>query len=345
MTSPISIAWFRQDLRLADNPALRAAAEAGRVLPVYILDDTSAGEWRRGAASRAWLHQSLRSLDHSLDGQLRCFVGDAEEIITRLVRSLPVSAVYWNRGYEPWRRQRDSRIKQRLTDAGLDCRSFNASLLWEPWKSKRTAAAPTGYLHPSGKRAVCGRDRQRRHYRRPSGSNCLPKPCPTPALRTSSVCCLRSDGMRRCWPTGRSARPAPRTDWTRFCDSMIGDYQRQRDLPAQAGTSRLSPHLHFGELSPRQAWHRAEQARFEAGHDGVVGFSARAGLARVFLSPAVSLPGFARVELQSPLRRIRMARRTKTECAPGNAGKPVSRSSTRACASSGKPATCTIGCA
>ena len=68
MSADIAIAWFRQDLRLADNPALRAAAEHGRVLPVFILDDDNAGEWARGAASRAWLHQSLSSLDRSLDG-------------------------------------------------------------------------------------------------------------------------------------------------------------------------------------------------------------------------------------------------------------------------------------
>ena len=112
MATPIVIHWFRQDLRVSDNPAFLAAVKAGEVLPIYILDDINAGEHRMGAASRWWLHYSLASLDKSLDGKLCLFNGDAKEILLQLVNSHEVSAVHWNRCYEPWRMERDSRIKQ-----------------------------------------------------------------------------------------------------------------------------------------------------------------------------------------------------------------------------------------
>ena len=99
-----TVVWFRQDLRLADNPAFAAAAETGvPVLPVYILDDENAGEWRIGAASRWWLHQSLKSLDDSLDGRLVLLRGKADEILPQIVRDLNAGHIFWNRCYEPSR--------------------------------------------------------------------------------------------------------------------------------------------------------------------------------------------------------------------------------------------------
>ncbi|MGB5511788.1 MAG: deoxyribodipyrimidine photo-lyase, partial [Woeseiaceae bacterium] len=110
--SPL-IVWFRQDLRLEDNPALTAAARQGRpILPVYILDDINAGEWRMGAASRWWLHQSLRSLNASLDGQLLFLKGDAQKLLPELAAAATADTVYWNRRYEPWAITRDTALKE-----------------------------------------------------------------------------------------------------------------------------------------------------------------------------------------------------------------------------------------
>ncbi|HAG23459.1 MAG TPA: deoxyribodipyrimidine photolyase, partial [Alphaproteobacteria bacterium] len=111
MTRPLSICWFRQDLRLADNPALCAAAARGEVLPVFILDDGAAGEDRIGAANRWWLHHSLMALKASLGGVLHIMAGDALELIPRLVAETGASAVHWNRSYEAWRIERDSKLK------------------------------------------------------------------------------------------------------------------------------------------------------------------------------------------------------------------------------------------
>src|SRR5210317_1553402 len=134
MSQSLAIAWFRQDLRIHDNPALSAAAQHDAILPIYILDDENAAAWAMGGASRAWLHRSLASLNLSLGGRLQLFRGDACDIIRRLAEDYKVDAVYWNRCYEPWRVQRDARIRQELSEGEVSTRSFNASLLWEPWE-------------------------------------------------------------------------------------------------------------------------------------------------------------------------------------------------------------------
>ena len=107
MKRKIAICWFRQDLRLADNPALLAACEAESVLPIYILDTINPDRDLMGSASKMWLHYSLKSLSHSLDGKLWIEKGDPIQVITRLIDTYSIEAVYWGRWYEPWRIKRD----------------------------------------------------------------------------------------------------------------------------------------------------------------------------------------------------------------------------------------------
>ena len=106
-----SIVWFRQDLRLKENPALEFAVSLGKVLPIYILDQENAGDWPPGKASRWWLHHSLASLDNALNGSLCTFNGDPLEILTELIADENINNVFWNRCYEPWQVSRDKTIK------------------------------------------------------------------------------------------------------------------------------------------------------------------------------------------------------------------------------------------
>ncbi|MEI6730573.1 MAG: deoxyribodipyrimidine photo-lyase, partial [Pseudomonadota bacterium] len=129
MSSNVVIHWFRQDLRLSDNPALLKAASQGKVLAVYILDDKNSGKDAMGAASRLWLHRSLTALNESLGGKLNFYSGDAVKIIDILVKNHQAKAVYWNRCYENWRIKRDGLIKENLKKDGITGESFNASLL------------------------------------------------------------------------------------------------------------------------------------------------------------------------------------------------------------------------
>ena len=132
MTEKRTIFWFRQDLRLSDNPGLLAAAQNGSVMPIYILDDDSAGTFKMGSTSRWWLHHSLDSLNKSLNNNLNLYVGRSEEILLRIAKENNISAVYWNRCYEPWRVRDDTILKSCLKNQNIDCQSFNGALLWEP---------------------------------------------------------------------------------------------------------------------------------------------------------------------------------------------------------------------
>jgi len=136
-----------------DNPALSTAARAGAVIPIFILDDVSAGEMARGAASRVWLHHSLAALDASLGGSLQYFAGDARDLLPRLVAEHGVEEIHWNRCYEPWRRERDVVIKSRLKELGADAYSHNGALLWEPWEVLKTDGTPYQVFTPFYRRA------------------------------------------------------------------------------------------------------------------------------------------------------------------------------------------------
>ena len=148
MSTVRSIIWFRQDLRLEDNPALEAAILAGTVLPIYILDDNSAGCWKMGAASRWWLHHSLTKLNDRLNGNLSVFKGEPCAILKRLTKENNIQKVFWNRCYEPWRTARDAILKKDLEGTGLEVKSFNGSLLWEPWDILKADDTPYKVFTP-----------------------------------------------------------------------------------------------------------------------------------------------------------------------------------------------------
>ena len=142
MNHPVSIIWFRQDLRLNHNPALTAACKAKRVLPIYILDDDTAGAYKMGRASRWWLHHSLAALNTSLDHALNVYRGDAATIIADLCRRFEVQSVFWNRCYEPYHIAQSKLIKEQLLSQGIDAKSINGSLLNEPWSVLKITGVP-----------------------------------------------------------------------------------------------------------------------------------------------------------------------------------------------------------
>ena len=273
MSTSRAIAWFRQDLRIHDNPALLAAAEYERVIPIYILDDDSAADAAMGGASRVWLHHSLQSLNASLGGRLQLFVGPAGEIIRRLVQELDVDAVFWNRCYEPWRRQRDEAIKQELSSTGITCGSYNGSLLWEPWSVSKQDGTPYRVFTPFYQKG-CLR----------AGPPRSPLPAPSqPVYEDTRVefsqllpdlALLPSgldwhEALLRHWQIGEAAA---QQQLQQFCDERLDHYKRGRDFPAIEATSRLSPHLHFGEISPQQIWQRIEQESMHHSGDGAPHF-------------------------------------------------------------------------
>ena len=134
LKSDRSIFWFRQDLRLENNPALLAASKCGEIIPVFILDEVNNRNQVLGAASKLWLHNSLKALNIQLGGKLRFMSGNPKVLLPELAKKNSVTNVFWNRAYEPWRIARDTALKNQLTDEGLEVQSFNGTLLWEPWQ-------------------------------------------------------------------------------------------------------------------------------------------------------------------------------------------------------------------
>ncbi|MCY6382689.1 deoxyribodipyrimidine photo-lyase [Hoeflea prorocentri] len=252
------IFWFRQDLRLADNPALLRAVEAGRVLCVFILDDETAGDHRAGGASRWWLHNSLTRLNESLDGRLNLYRGRAGEIIPELVGRHRASGVYWNRCYEPWRVERDTAIKSALTDRGVAAHSDNASLLWEPWEVLKGDGTPYRVFTPFYRKGCLQAPAPRKPLDAPKLSDLLTDPA---ALSLDALDLLPSipwhELLASHWTIGEEGARARLEE---FLEEGLEDYKEGRNFPARANVSRLSPHLHFGEISPNAVWYMAGQS-------------------------------------------------------------------------------------
>jgi deoxyribodipyrimidine photo-lyase len=276
-----TLLWFGRDLRLADNPALDAAiARGGPIVPVYILDDADAGEWAQGGASHWWLHGSLASLGEALrkrGADLLLRRGAAEPILQDLIKETGADAVYWNRRYEPWAVARNEKIKSGLSAKGVEARSFNAALLREPWTLKTQAGGPYRVFTPFWKALRAEGAPQ------PSGpapnSVAFPEAPPhSDRLEDWDLAPTRPDwagGLRDAWRPGEDGA---REQLDRFLDGAVEDYQAKRNLPGVVGTSRLSPHLHFGEIGPRQIWAAVSASEMTGGPDH------KAGGAETYLS-------------------------------------------------------------
>lgn len=261
MTST-AIVWFRRDLRLADHPALdHARRHHEAVVPVYIHDPDAEGDWAPGAASRWWLHHSLTALGRRLDrrgSRLVLAKGDSLSVLRRLCKVCGAKAVFWNRLYDPALVERDRVVKQALRDDGLTVRSFAGDLFFEPWHLLNSDGAPYKVFTPFWKQ-------MQRQWLAPgvcAAPQRLTAPQRWPA--TLDVSDLRllpdqdwADEFPEYWEPGEQGA---RQRLTGFVEAAVADYDRLRDRPDQSATSRLSPHLHFGEISPRQLVHALDKA-------------------------------------------------------------------------------------
>lgn len=243
-----AIVWLRRDLRLADNPALLAAVEGGRpLIALYILEEGL------GGASRWWLHHSLGALAHNLrecGGTLTLARGRPEAVLSKLIEETGAGAVYWNRLYEPAAIARDKTLKAQLRSQGVDAHSFNAALLHEPWAVATQAGGPFKVFTPFWR--AC---RQRR-VAAPAG----PAPAAINGLTVSGDTLADWSLLPKApdWSAGfggwNPGEAGAQAALELFLDHAVKHYAQARDRPGVAGTSRLAPHLHFGEIGPRQVW-------------------------------------------------------------------------------------------
>lgn len=256
MNSKPVILWFRQDLRLSDNPALIAAAATGApVLPVYILDDKNADEWRMGGASRWWLHHSLKALNQSMYGALAVYRGKADDILPTLVKNTGATEIHWNRCYEPWRIDRDKAIKKALEVKHIEAHSHNGSLLWEPWETLKDDGTPYKVFTAFYKNGCLGKNGEPREPQsKPTNIEYFEKPA-------NSLSVDNLDLMPHIeWYGAMAAEWKPGEDGAikrleTFLQNGLDGYSDGRDRPDLHKVSRLSPHLHWGEISPHRVWH------------------------------------------------------------------------------------------
>jgi deoxyribodipyrimidine photo-lyase len=236
-----TIVWFRQDLRTRDNPALAAAAARGVVIPLFILEDASSGFPRQlGGASRWWLHHSLTALRKDL-GHLALVRGSPIDVLPELIKKHGVSAVYWNRCYEPFAITRDTEMKKSLQKLGVDVQSFNGNLLHEPWEVTTGSGDPFKVYTP---------------YWRASLTKPVAAPLSAPndkfvegeaigdRLEDWSLLPKNPDwaaDWQKFWSPGETGALI---QFDEFASNELAGYRNLRDRPDLQQTSRLSPHLH-----------------------------------------------------------------------------------------------------
>ncbi|MEZ5954477.1 MAG: deoxyribodipyrimidine photo-lyase [Hyphomonas sp.] len=258
--------WFREDLRLADNPAVHAAVKGGRpVVCLFILDEETPGVRPHGGASKWWLDKSLKALEAdigALGGRLTIRRGAAETVIGEVVRESGAGAVYWNRRYSEAERVQDTRIKEALKQQGLEAESFNGRLLMEPWALKTGSGGYYRVFTPFWKAL--------RAAYQPAPALPCPKSLKGPTIKSLTVEALGLHPTRPDWSVGLAEHWTPgeagaSARLAHFLDGPIDTYSEHRNLPGdEDSTSGLSPHLRFGEISPAQVW-RAVMAGIEAG--------------------------------------------------------------------------------
>ena len=259
---PMAILWLRSDLRLDDNPALHAAvAEGGPVLPVFIWEPEAEGDWQLGGASRSWLHRSLENLDTTLraaGSRLIIRQGNSLSTLLQLIDETGSSAVFWNRRYEPAIISRDKEIKAVLRSKGVTVASFNSLLLFEPWAVQTKSSTPYKVFTPFYRACLA--------LPEPDAPLTAPKKIRPPAKwplsrKLGEIGLLPripwDAGIRKKWKCGE-AECSTRFDG--FLKNAVSSYLDARDRPDFDGTSRLSPYLHFGEVSPRRLWHLVREA-------------------------------------------------------------------------------------
>ncbi len=248
-----SIVWFRQDLRINDNPALSEACKLGKILPIYIYDTSTE---HLGGASKWALHHALASLNDALEGKLLFAKGNPKEILLSICEEHHIEGVYWNRMYEENIRQRDADIKSSLRDKSINAMSFNGSLLWEPMEVLKKDNTPYKVFTPYYKNGCLNQREPRYPLSRPNIETLTIENSIDYSCSLNDLALLPKiswdEGFDKHWTLSEKSA---QDRLAQFINERISEYSDQRNIPSVKGTSRLSPYLHFGLISPNQAWY------------------------------------------------------------------------------------------
>lgn len=261
--SSATIVWLRNDLRIQDNPALYKAVKLGHpIIPVYIWSPEEDGEHEAGGATKWWLHQSLESLKRDLDKiglglvikRNKAALGALQE----LIEETKARRVFWNRRYEPHNIEIDKRIKSSLKSDDIEVESFYGNLLFEPWEVSTNSGTPYKVFTPFWRacnslpepKGPCEIESKAKPFKGKIQSIPLKELRLEPKIKWA-------EEIRSFWTPGEAGA---RKRMDAFFESAVYSYNDERNRPDHDGVSYLSPHLHFGEISPRQILYRAKQS-------------------------------------------------------------------------------------
>lgn len=261
LQKPEVLLWFRQDLRVIDNPALNAALKSGVVLPIYILDDNDSQDWQMGAASKVWLHYALQALNQTLHHRLQFFIGDPCEIIIELIDRYDIKQVFWNRLYTPWQVTRDKHIKAQLKADAIDVHSFNSSLLWEPWEVLKSDGEPYKVFSAFKRQALQVMPPRAPLDEIKEMQNCLTEVKASNSSLADLSLLPSHDWLENVLSHWQINEKAAHHYLETFIEHHLNDYQHNRDIPSLNATSKLAPFLHFGQISPHIIWEKARHRK------------------------------------------------------------------------------------
>jgi deoxyribodipyrimidine photo-lyase len=277
MSKP-ALVWFRDDLRLRDHPALSDAVASGApVTCVYIHDEETEGKRPLGAAQKWFLHHGLNALSDSLNeigGKFHVLSGKSADIILNLVEAGSFGAVYWNRRSGKTELETDQHLKNALTEQGVEVKSYQGNLLHEPYRMETSTGGPYRVYTPFW-RAISKMGDPREPLPAPDAVEVGPEPRDQVSINSLQLLPNNPDWASekdwdQLWQPGEAGAEAA---LKRFLDGPIDNYADGRDIPSKDWTSRLSPYLRFGMISPYTVWHatrHAEDASEIKGDNGLV---------------------------------------------------------------------------
>lgn len=264
MADNIGVHWFRLDLRLSDNPSIENLSKnVASIMPIYIYDENQ----NIGQASKCWLEKSLKSLNsklNKLNSRLYIFRGHPEKIINKILQNKNITHVYWNRLYDEDSISRDKNIKSSLQKKSISCQSFNGYLLTEPWKIQNKSGSffkvftpfwKTNYELLKNNQLDLGSKKKHNFFNQTIDFSVRAE-----ELKLNSPKKIWMDKVFSYWKIGEDAAKVKLKNFIKF---KLQNYSSGRDRPDTEFTSRLSPHLHFGEISPRRIFSEVRKSKID----------------------------------------------------------------------------------